>query len=66
MEYTGTGLLSILKEEMISDPDEVYDIVKKRFKEEYDIVWLEPFGFNNAYTLTVREEDAKIGCFYHF
>ncbi|WP_226527569.1 glycine betaine ABC transporter substrate-binding protein [Metabacillus niabensis] len=59
MEYTGTGLLSILKEEMVSDPDEVYDIVKKRFKEEYDIVWLEPFGFNNTYTLTVREEDAK-------
>ncbi|MET3698822.1 osmoprotectant transport system permease protein [Bacillus oleivorans] len=59
MEYTGTALLSILKEEMVSDPDKVYDIVKERFKEEYDLVWLEPFGFNNTYTLTIRKEDAE-------
>ncbi|QDP39278.1 glycine betaine ABC transporter substrate-binding protein [Radiobacillus deserti] len=59
MEYTGTGLLSILKEEMVNDPDRVYEIVKKRFKEKYDIVWLEPFGFNNTYTLTMRKEDAE-------
>ncbi|WP_400246750.1 glycine betaine ABC transporter substrate-binding protein [Niallia sp. JL1B1071] len=59
MEYTGTGLLSILKEEMVSDPDKAYDIVKKKFKEDYNLVWLEPFGFNNTYTLTLRKEDAK-------
>lgn len=59
MEYTGTGLLSILKEDMVSDPDEAYEIVKKRFKEDYNLVWLEPFGFNNTYTLTMRKEDAE-------
>ncbi|MBG9448227.1 glycine/betaine ABC transporter [Cytobacillus firmus] len=59
MEYTGTALLSILKEEMISDPDKVYDLVKERFKDDYDLVWLEPFGFNNTYTLTIRKEDAE-------
>ena len=59
MEYTGTALLSILKEEMVSDPDKVYNIVKERFKEDYDLIWLEPFGFNNTYTLTVRKEDAE-------
>ncbi|MCM3364061.1 glycine/betaine ABC transporter substrate-binding protein [Niallia sp. MER TA 168] len=59
MEYTGTGLLSILKEDMVSDPDEAYDIVKKKFKEDYNLVWLEPFGFNNTYTLTLRKEDAE-------
>ncbi|MEZ7792003.1 glycine/betaine ABC transporter substrate-binding protein [Niallia circulans] len=59
MEYTGTGLLSILKEDMVSDPDEAYEIVKKRFKEDYNLVWLEPFGFNNTYTLTLRKEDAE-------
>lgn len=32
MEYTGTGLLSILKEDMVSDPDEAYEIVKKDLK----------------------------------
>lgn len=59
MEYTGTGLLSILKEDMVSDPDEAYEIVKKKFKEYYNLVWLEPFGFNNTYTLTLRKEDAE-------
>ncbi|EOR22520.1 periplasmic glycine betaine/choline-binding (lipo)protein of an ABC-type transport system [Niallia nealsonii AAU1] len=59
MEYTGTGLLSILKEDMVSDPDEAYEIVKKKFKEDYNLVWLEPFGFNNTYTLTLRKEDAE-------
>ncbi|MER2060396.1 MAG: glycine betaine ABC transporter substrate-binding protein [Niallia sp.] len=59
MEYTGTGLLSILKEDMVSDPDEAYEIVKKKFKEDYNLVWLEPFGFNNTYTLTRRKEDAE-------
>lgn len=59
MEYTGTALLSILKEDMITDPDKVYDIVEKRFKEDYQLIWLEPFGFDNTYTLTVRKEDAK-------
>jgi osmoprotectant transport system permease protein len=59
IEYTGTALLSILKEEMVSDPDEVYDIVKNRFKEDYNLVWLEPLGFNNTYTVTIRKEDAE-------
>ncbi len=59
IEYTGTALLSILKEEMVNDPNKVFDIVKKRFKEDYNLVWLEPLDFNNTYTLTIREEDAE-------
>ncbi|GGH83420.1 osmoprotectant transport system permease protein [Pullulanibacillus pueri] len=58
-EYTGTGLIEILKHDIVSDPDKVYDIVKKQFKEKYDLDWLEPIGFNNTYTLTVRQEDAE-------
>lgn len=59
VEYTGTGLMNILKEELISDPDKAYEYVKQKFKEKYDLVWLRPIGFNNTYTLTIREEDAK-------
>jgi osmoprotectant transport system permease protein len=59
VEYTGTALMNILGEELVSDPDEAYALVKERFKEEYDLVWLEPIGFNNTYTLTIREEDAE-------
>src|SRR5699024_5292194 len=32
--------------------DSVYDRVKKGYDEEFDVKWLEPLGFENAYTLT--------------
>lgn len=58
-EYTGTGLVNILDRPAMSDPDETYRTVKDAFKEKYDVVWLEPFGFNNTYTLTMRREQAE-------
>lgn len=58
-EYTGTGLVNILKREVISDPNKAYDYVQQTFLDKYNLVWLEPFGFNNTYTLTMRAEHAK-------
>ena len=58
-EYTGTGLVNILKQPVIADPDEAYRAVKQAFAERHGIVWLEPFGFNNTYTLTMRKAQAK-------
>ncbi|WP_083711433.1 glycine betaine ABC transporter substrate-binding protein [Domibacillus epiphyticus] len=59
VEYTGTILLNYLKEEIDSnDPDKVYDYVKNRFNEEYDLQLLEPIGFNNTYSVTIRQADA--------
>jgi osmoprotectant transport system permease protein len=58
-EYTGTGLVSVLKRKAIHDPDKTYAVVKAAFAEEYDLIWLEPFGFNNTYTLTMRQEQAE-------
>lgn len=58
-EYTGTGLVNILKREVISDPNEAYNSVQRAFLEKYNLVWLEPFGFNNTYTLTMRAGHAK-------
>lgn len=58
-EYTGTGLTAILKLKAITDPDTVRRIVKSEFKKQYDLVWLEPFGFNNTYTLTMRGDHAR-------
>ncbi len=57
-EYTGTALTSILGRDVIADPDVVYETVKEVYRQEYDAVWLEPFGFNNTYAMTVREEFA--------
>ncbi len=58
-EYTGTGLTAILKEPVRSNPDEVYSLVKGRYAEQFELQWLEPFGFNNTYSITVRESMAE-------
>ena len=58
-EYTGTGLVSILKREVTNDADEAYATVKEAFGKQWRLTWLEPFGFNNTYTLTMRREHAK-------
>ncbi|NIU58930.1 MAG: hypothetical protein GWN67_21870 [Phycisphaerae bacterium] len=58
-EYTGTGLVNILKEEVISDPNKAYAYVRRVFLEEYNLVWLKPYGFNNTYTLTMRVKHAR-------
>ena len=57
-EYTGTGLMNILKRGIIRDPDKAYETVQREFEEKFDLVWLDPFGFNNTYTLTMRKEHA--------
>lgn len=53
VEYTGTGLVNILKKPAQNNSDAVYNEVKKDFKEKYNLDWLEPIGFNNTYTLAV-------------
>ena len=38
--------------------DVVYDIVRDEYAEQFDVVWLDPLGFNNTYTLALTEERA--------
>ena len=62
VEYTGTGLLAILKLPVMNDPDQVYEKVKEEYKNKWDLVWLKPWGFNDTYCITIRKEDAdKLG-----
>lgn len=58
-EYTGTALINLLGEPVINNPQAAYDKVQKIYKEKKNIVWLEPFGFNNTYTLTMRSDEAE-------
>lgn len=56
-EYTGTGLTTILKEDMKSnDPEKVYQQVYNGFKEKYHLIWLKPIGFNNTYALAISKK----------
>ncbi|MBN2939120.1 MAG: twin-arginine translocation signal domain-containing protein [Collinsella sp.] len=40
-EYTGTALLTILKDDLETDPKAVYQTVKKQYKKKWDLVWLD-------------------------
>lgn len=58
-EYTGTGLLAILKQPAVSDPREAFRIVTREFRNRYGIRWLPPLGFENTYAIAVRKETAS-------
>jgi osmoprotectant transport system permease protein len=63
-EYTGTGLLAILQasqksiDSLSGNKDKTYNYVKTEFQKKYQIKWLQPIGFNNAYALMMRQKQA--------
>ena len=57
-EYTGTGLLTVLKLPASSDQDAVYNTVKEEYQEQFDLVWLEPAPMNNTQALAMTEAKA--------
>jgi len=59
VEYTGTGLLAILKEKPLADPQKVYRLVKSEYAKRFKFEWTEPLGFNNTFAILVRGDDAK-------
>jgi osmoprotectant transport system permease protein len=59
VEYTGTGYVNILNiTEPNSNTDEVYNVMKDRFKADFGIDVLNPMGFNNTYAMAVSKETA--------
>lgn len=64
-EYTGTGLLVLLKpteqtiKEVTKSPTKTYDYVNTAFKKTYGIQWLKPLGFNNSYALMMRKKQSQ-------
>jgi glycine betaine/choline ABC-type transport system substrate-binding protein len=74
VEYTGTGLLAILGQELpdttlaaeesgatplaSSGVDQVYDIVTSEYAGQFGLDWLQPWGFNNTYALAMRGDQA--------
>lgn len=61
-EYTGTGLLSVLDMDLITDPQEVYDIVKDEYEKQFQLTWLDYSKANDGQGLVIRTEVAdKLG-----
>lgn len=58
-EYTGTGLLTVLKEPVNSDPDEVYETVSNQYEERFGLVWLKPSPMNNTQALAMTQEKSR-------
>lgn len=64
-EYTGTALLVLLQptpEELKTlgaDKNKIYNYVQQQFLKQYQLQWLQPVGFNNAYALMMRRQQAK-------
>lgn len=59
VEYSGTGLLNVLRAEVIDNPHEAYLAVAAAYRRQFDLIWLPPLGFNNTYAITVRRADAE-------
>lgn len=57
-EYTGTALLTILGDDMETDPDKVYQTVKKEYEEKYNLTWLKYSEANDSSGLAMRKETA--------
>ncbi len=63
-EYTGTGLLVILQPSATivntveNSKEATYNYVKQEFEKRYQLKWLQPIGFNNAYALMMRQKQA--------
>lgn len=61
-EYTGTGLLTVLKLPTSGDPVEVYKTVAREYKERFQLIWLDPAPMNNTQALAMtRARAAELG-----
>lgn len=58
-EYTGTGLLTVLKLPVMTDPAAVYEAVKTGYEEQFNLTWLDPAPMNNTQALAMTQERAN-------
>ncbi|MBP9477885.1 MAG: ABC transporter permease/substrate-binding protein [Sebaldella sp.] len=58
-EYTGTSWLFVLKQKQALESKEMYEKIKKEYEEKYKLEWLGLLGFNNTFSLSMKEELAN-------
>jgi len=59
-EYTGTALISILKEAPKFDSKQVYDLVSAKYKEKFQLIWLEPSLANDGQGLVISKKSSDL------
>lgn len=58
-EYTSTGLLEVLKLPQQTDATQIYETVKSKYEEQYELTWLKPAKFNNTNTFAMTKARAS-------
>jgi osmoprotectant transport system substrate-binding protein len=58
-EYTGTGLVNILKEQPVGGRDAVLNRVRQVYSERWHVEWMDPLGFDNPFVVAIRSEEAN-------
>ncbi len=59
VEYTGTALTAVLRQQPSSDPAEVLKRVRAAYAQQFQLEVTEPLGFDNTFAIVVRGEDAR-------
>ncbi|GJL52885.1 MAG: ABC transporter permease [Nitrospirales bacterium] len=58
-EYTGTGLVSILRHPPLHNPQDTLNHVRAEFLSRWNLVWMSPLGFENSYALAMSKRQAE-------
>ena len=58
-EYSGTAYKVVLKRPEKKDGSEIFDEIRSAYKEKFNLLWLEPFGFLNSQSLAVKKDYAQ-------
>lgn len=58
-EYTGTGLLTVLKLPASSDQNQVFETVSAEYKKQFNLTWLDPAPMNNTQALAMTEAGSQ-------
>lgn len=58
-EYTGTGLLTVLKLPVESDPQKVFQTVSDAYKKQFNLIWLDQAAMNDTQALAMPADKAQ-------
>ncbi len=59
VEYTGTALAAILKQNASGDSRAVFEQVKQEYRGKFGLDVMPPLGFNNSFAMVMRGDDAR-------
>ncbi len=60
VDFTGRGYVDVLKKQPVDDADKVFSEVKEVYQREMNLVWLEPFGFQDRSAAPASAEEVPV------